>query len=415
MSDPLKVHVRGPLVSLVIGFRGSLAASGYAPNTVSQQLQLIAHLSVWMLVNGLGTHDLSPSTIEAFFRHRRSTHRHLRTPRALVPFVAFLDGEGLDRTVDPATPLSVAEGILHRFGHYLSAERALRATTVENYLNQARPFVEWRFGLVGEDLSTLTANEITGFLQFRGVDESVGSIRVAATALRAFLCWTYLVQITPESLAGAIGPVAYSSYAGLPKALTTQQLQAVSGQAAVAVLAPLRNLALVSVFSRMGLRSRETAELRLDDIDWRAGTVFIAGKGGQTDVMPLPADVGAALARYLKDERPSSQAREVFLQARAPHAPLGRSGVSMVVTCLGARAGIVPRIGAHRLRHTAATTVLAAGGSLTEAAQLLRHSSPVTTVIYAKVNLVALRTLIRPWPGSPSAASNTLTDTGPLS
>ena len=368
-----------------------------------------------MRINGLDVHDLSPSAIEGFFGQRRRTHGRFRTPLALAPFISFLDAQGLQLAADPVGPLSFWEEALDRFGHYLSTERGLRATTVESYLSQTRPFLRWHAGLAGEDFGTLTAGEITGFLLFRGASESVGSIRVAATSLKALLNWMYLVQITPVSLAGAIGPIAYSSYAGLPKALTAQQLQAVFAQAAATQLAPLRDQALVLVFSRLGLRSRETVDLCLGDIDWRSGTVAVTGKGGRADVMPLPADVGAALADYLKHERTHSRERHVFLQAKAPHAPLGRSGVSMVITSLGVRAGIAGRIGAHRLRHTAATTVLAAGGSLAEAAELLRHASPDTTVIYAKVDLVALRTLVRPWPGSQDAVFTADADLGQLS
>jgi integrase/recombinase XerD len=398
MSDPMRVRVEGPLVPWVPGFRDFLVGRGYSPNSTAQQLQLIANLSGWMLIDGVGVRGLSSSVVDAFFRYRSGTHQRFHSWRALIPFFCFLDSAGIERENDLPVALSASEVILCRFSHYLTAERALRATTVENYLNQMRPFLRWRVGLAGEDFRTLTANEITSFLLFRGVEESVGSIRVAATALRALLKWMYLVQITPVSLAGAIGPIAYSSYAGLPKALTAQQFASVSGQADLSRWSPCRDRALLLVFSRLGLRSREAADLCLEDISWRRGTVTISGKGGRLEVMPLPIDVGAALADYLEHERLTSPERHVFLQARAPHAPLGRSGVSMVITGLGARAEIVARMGAHRLRHTSATAVIAAGGSLIEAAQLLRHASTATTVIYAKVDVLSLQALTRPWP-----------------
>lgn len=399
MSDPLKVHVEGPLLGWVPQFREFLVGRGYVPNVVAQQLQLIAHLSGWMRTNGVGVRGLSPSVIEEFLSERRLSHRHLRSPRALIPLLDFFDSVGLERDSDQFENPSVSETILDRFGDYLAGDRALRPATVQNYLNQTRPFLSWRATLAGDDFSTLTANEITGFLLFRGAGQSVGSVRVAATALRALLRWMFLVQITPAALAAAVGPIAYSSYGGLPRALTGDQMALVAAQADLSRSGSCRNRALFLVFSRLGLRSVEAACLRLDDISWRLGTVMVRGKGGRMETMPLPPDVGAALSDYLHDERPASAHRQVFLGVSAPHAPLTRNGVSVVVTSLGRRAGIGSRIGAHRLRHSAATAVIRRGGTLTEAAQLLRHESITTTVIYAKADLGALRTLTRAWPG----------------
>jgi integrase/recombinase XerD len=407
MSDPLKVHVEGPLADLVPGFRDFLAGLGYSPTAAARQLQLIAHLSRWMIESGTDVHGLTPSVIDTFFEHRRMIYSACRSRRALNPFLCFLDRAGIERGSDLPVAVSLSDLILSRFRQYLTQERALLATTVANYTNQVRPFLRWRVGLAGEDFGTLSAHEITSFLLLRGAEESVGSVRVAATALRALLKWMYLTQMTPSSLTGAIGPIAYSSYGGLPKALTARELASVAAQASLSASSPRRNRALVVVFSRLGLRAQEAADLCLDDFSWRTGTVRVPGKGARAQEMPLPDDVGGAIADYLEHERPASQHRNVFLQESAPHGPLGHSGVSHVITGLGARAGVVPRIGAHRLRHTAATAVIVAGGSLIEAAQLLRHASTDTTAIYAKVDVASLQTLVRPWPAP-------IVDAGPV-
>lgn len=186
-------------------------------------------------------------------------------------------------------------------------ERALRATTIENYLNQVRPFLHWRVGRAGPDWTSLSINEVTDFLLWRGTCELVGSIRVAATALRAFLRWLFLARIIPESLAEGIPAVAYSPYAGLPKFLTQDQVQAIAKGLSVQKVAPLRNQALLLVLSHMALRSREVQDLTLDDIDWRTGTFKITGKGGRIERMPLPVDAGAAVVDYLRNERPASR------------------------------------------------------------------------------------------------------------
>jgi integrase/recombinase XerD len=149
----------------------------------------------------------------------------------------------------------------------------------------------------------------------------------------------------------------------------------------------------------LGLRSGEVARLTLDDVDWRAGEIVVHGKGARRDRLPLPDDVGRAVVAYLQCGRPATaQGREVFVRMRAPHRRLSSSAVSHVVVAAGQRAGL-ERISAHRLRHTAASQLLAAGAPLTEIGQLLRHRKAATTAIYAKVDRDALRRLARPWPG----------------
>ncbi|MGH9225696.1 MAG: tyrosine-type recombinase/integrase [Acidimicrobiales bacterium] len=149
---------------------------------------------------------------------------------------------------------------------------------------------------------------------------------------------------------------------------------------------------------RLGLRSSEVAALALPDIDWRAGELEVHGKGGRHDRLPLPADVGEAIAAYLRRGRPTSARRELFLRAIAPVAPLGRGGVSSIVRRACARAGVVP-VGAHRLRHAMATEMVRAGVPLTEIGQVLRHRSTTSTSVYARVDLGQLRGLALPWPG----------------
>jgi site-specific recombinase XerD len=126
--------------------------------------------------------------------------------------------------------------------------------------------------------------------------------------------------------------------------------------------------------------------------------VLIRGKGQSLDRLPLPADVGAALATYVRHRPPQTATRAVFLRVRAPHRALSSSGLKSLVRAACRRAG-VPEIGTHRLRHTAATQMLRHGASLTEIAQVLRHRHVDTTAIYAKVDRVALRQLAQPWPG----------------
>jgi integrase/recombinase XerD len=195
--------------------------------------------------------------------------------------------------------------------------------------------------------------------------------------------------------------VAAWKLAGLPTALDDGQVAALLASCDRATVVGRRDLAILTVLVRLGLRAGEAAALRLDDIDWRRGELTVHGKGNRHDRLPLPADVGQAIVAWLTAGRPDTTAagggREVFLRVRVPHEALTRGAVTQVVARAAQRAGLGP-IYAHRLRHTAATGMLRAGGSLPEIGQVLRHRHALTTAIYAKVDLDGLRPLARSWP-----------------
>ena len=160
-----------------------------------------------------------------------------------------------------------------------------------------------------------------------------------------------------------------------------------------------RDFAILVLLVRLGLRAGEVAALRLDDIDWRAGTVVVRGKGGRIDQLPLPFEAGEAVADYLRHGRQASRCRAVFLRNCAPEGAMTGHCVTMVPRSASRRAGL-PVVGAHQLRHTVATQMLRQGASLPQVAEVLRHRSEDTTAIYAKVNRAALGLVVRPWPGA---------------
>jgi len=225
------------------------------------------------------------------------------------------------------------------------------------------------------------------------------SVARMVTALRSLLGFVHVEGITDRSLATAVPSVAGWTQTGLPKALDDDQVAALLASCDQHTATGCRDLAILTVLARLGLRAGEVAALRLDDIDWRRGEITVRGKGNRHDRLPLPADVGERIVAYLRNGRPATaQGRAVFLRAQAPHRGLTSNAVTTVVVCAGRRADLGV-IGAHRLRHSVATAMLRSGGSLTEIGQTLRHSRPLTTAIYAKVDIEALRQLARPWPG----------------
>jgi integrase len=180
--------------------------------------------------------------------------------------------------------------------------------------------------------------------------------------------------------------------------LSVDAVTALTGGCDSATLAGLRDRAIVVLLARLGLRAGEVAALELEDLDWRAGELVVRTcKTARRERLPLPVDVGEALAAYLQS-RPRAACRKVFLRLNAPITGLTTPAVTSVVYRACRRAG-QPRAGAHRLRHSAASAMLAGGASLTEIGQVLRHARQETTAIYAKVDTTALGALARPWPG----------------
>jgi integrase/recombinase XerD len=396
MSGSFGVRVSGPLEELAEGFAMELAGLGYSPRGGEGQLRLMAHLSRWMSAQGLRAGDLSADVVEWFADARRASHRGLRSPRALARLVGHLRSTGAVPPESVVARTDPAEVLLERFGTYLERERGLAAATVASYVSQVRPFAGEHAGRWDE----LSDRQVSAFVTARSLEQPPRSVAVRANALRALLRWLWREGlVSSPSLADAVGKIAAPTLSVPPRALSAAELAVV-----VAALAPGaardRNEAVLALMWRLGLRAGEVARLRLDDVDWRAGILLVRGKRARLDHLPLPVDAGKLLAAYLSRGRPCGLAhREVFLALDAPHGPLGSAAVSSIAARALAAGGLSGGGGAHRLRHTAACGVLAAGGGLTEVGQLLRHESAETSAIYARSDQRALAVLAMPWPG----------------
>jgi integrase/recombinase XerD len=252
------------------------------------------------------------------------------------------------------------------------------------------------------DFKNLSARDVVSFVAAHCPRQGRGAAKLTVTALRSFLGFLHLDGAIESSLVSAVPSVAGRRLVGLPKGLETDQVRRLIASCEDSTRRGCRDIAILTMRVRLGLRSGEVARLRLDDIDWRAGEIIVRGKGGTLERVPLPTDVGRTVAEYLRRGRPASaQGRTVFVRIKAPgrpHRDLSSAGVSNVVADAARRAGL-GRIHAHRLRRTAAMQMLRAGASLPEIGQLLRHRRALTIAIYAKVNRDALRMIARPWPG----------------
>jgi integrase/recombinase XerD len=397
MIHVLRSYVLGPLEPFAEGFAAELARQGYTVDTMRQQLGLVAHLSRWMAAGGLDVAELAPQVVERYVDARRAAgYRQFRSVKALAPLLGYLRGLAALTDAAPQSANTASAVLLQRFLGYLLDERALGAASACGYVDLVVAFVE-ECVRDGGDLRGLTAAEVTSFLVGESRRLSPKTLQRSATALRALLRFWHVQGLTAASLVEAVPKVAYRS-PGLPRGLRHAQVEAMLASCDRTSVAGVRDFAVLTLLARMGLRAGEVAGLSLDDIDWRGGQLAVAGKGGRADRLPLPCDVGEAIVAYLRHARPPDALdRRVFIRVRAPHHGLTATGVTQAVAAAAHRAGL-GTVYAHRLRHSAATSMLAAGASLTEIGQVLRHRGPLTTSIYAKADTAALRALARPWP-----------------
>jgi integrase/recombinase XerD len=397
----------GALAPYASGFAQELVLQGYTVNGARQHLDFVAHLNRWMGAEAVNVGGLNGPVVERFLALRRTSgYVRYRSVMAMVPLVRYLTPLGVLPPAD--TPVSgPVEELLEAYCRYLVLERGVTRKTADGYRYSVGPFVAGRVRGGGLDLAGLTSGDVTRFVLGACRGRAVGSAKLIVTALRSLLNWLHVSGVVPVSLAGAVPAVAGWRLSGLPKGLEPDQLRRLLGSCDRRRATGRRDYAIVLMLARLGVRAGEVAALGLDDIDWRAGEIVVRGKGDRVERLPLPADVGAAIAGYLKRGRPATaQGRSVFVRVRAPHDAVTSQVVTTVVFEAGRRAGL-GTIRAHRLRHTAATAMLRAGTPLPEVGQVLRHRSTHTTALYAKVDRGALQVLARPWPSAtnPGGAS----------
>ena len=381
------------------GFLAELARLGYASRSREAQRGVVRHLSRWLAMRGLALSELSEEVAGQYAAARRRERSHLRSERALGPLLDYLRGLGMVPVAEVAVPETAGGELLARFAAYLAGERGLAAATVFSYLFQVRPFVAAHAD--AGRWSLLTAGQVARFAAHSAAGLRPRSAQVRACALRALLGFMWQEGLTGSALAGAVGSFAAPAGTAPPRGLSPGQAGGLLAAVRASGPAGVRNEPMVALMLRLALRAGEVAALLLGDIGWRSGVLSVRGKGNRLDQLPLPADVGQPLAGYLRHGRPAGTAhRQVFLALDAPHGPLTAAAVASVAARALAGAGIPGPGAAHRLRHTAACGVLAAGGGLAEAGQLPRQASPQATAVYARSDIAALRSIARPWPGT---------------
>jgi integrase/recombinase XerD len=391
----------GPLAPCAVGYRAWLAARGYSGWTISHRLWQLELLSRWLESEGLAARELMPECVERFLLARRAAgYSSWVSARGVVLPLGYLQELGVVPSATPVVADGPVEEVLVGYRRYLLQERGVKASTVARYEHEARVFLSQLENVEGLGLARLMAADVSGFLARECPPRTVAGARSLVFVVRSLLRYLHVAGLIEAPLEWVVPGVADLRDRSLPRGLEAASVAGLLASCDRRRTVGQRDYAILLLLVRLGLRAGEVAAIGLDDLDWRRGEILIHGKRGRDDVLPLPCDVGEALVSYLR-RRPASESRTLFLKVLAPAGPLSGHAIGGVVHDACVRAGIPP-VGPHRLRHTAATGMLAAGASLAEIGQVLRHREPKTTAIYAKVDRKALRALARPWPGGES-------------
>jgi integrase/recombinase XerD len=391
----------GPLTAHVDCVLDGLRAAGYAPPAVTYRRWILNAFIRWIHVKHVAVEDLSDADLSAFLK-RRSSRPEVSKERAILRrFLAYLRGQGLC-SPPPLRPATPVDDITQRYVAFLRRDRGLAENSIAVYAPCARDFFAYRVKQVGHlALNALDAETVGTFLLERIAHRSTESSRLLSVSIRSVLRFLFLRGETPRDLSSAVPMVRTYRQSTVPAVLSVDEVQRVLATPDPATVRGRRDAAILLLLARLGLRASEVVFLELGDLHWRAGEIVIRGKGPQRDHVPLLADVGDAIARYLQHGRGPSASRRVFLRVIPPRVGLARPcTIDHIVRLAFRRAGVRLRRRrvAHLFRHSLATRMIRHGASLPEIAEVLRHRSQSTTAIYAKVSLDALRGVARPWP-----------------
>lgn len=393
----------GPLGHHVARYAEQLHADGYARHSGRLMLLNVASFNRWLKMKHVAAGELNSDHAERYLRFwsRGDAQRRKSGRAGLTRWLGFLREQGvIPKPVCPAS--TPGERFVADYDAYLKTERSLSWRTRATYRPLVRQFLSDRYGCGPTDLSKLRAGDIIKHVQRYARRLGCKRVQLIGSALRSFLQFARYRGCLTTDLAPHVPSVASWSLSVLPKSLPAKQVERALARCPRTTPVGRRDYAILLLLARLGLRACEVVGLTLEDIEWEKSRITIRGKMNRSDQLPLPADIGTAIAAYLQRGRPKPKNnRRLFLLARAPWTGFKHSSsVASIVKQALARAGIEsPRNGAHQFRHTLACELLRRGRRLSEIGEILRHRRPDTTAIYAKVDLLALRPLAQPWPG----------------
>jgi integrase/recombinase XerD len=318
MSKSKRAYVAGPLQPYARGYRRELVRQGYSPWTTVAHLNLMAHLSRWLNDQQLTPAELNAARVAAFLTDRRASGQVRRlTVRGLIPLLGYLRGLGVVPAASIPAPAGPRQELLGRYATFLREDRGLAEGTIRWYLHVAELFLSDR---VNEraDVARLSGADVTAFVLAQVEQRGAGSLNNLVTGLRALLGFFYVGGYTAVSLVPAAPATVGWRDRGTSRGLAPEQVARLLASCDRRTNVGRRDFAVLTVLARLGLRANEVATLRVEDVDWHAGELTVHGKGNRCDRLPLPVDVGQAIAGYCRRGRPRGGCRSLFVDARAP-------------------------------------------------------------------------------------------------
>jgi integrase/recombinase XerD len=386
-------------------FRQSLVDQGYARDTMRAYDTASRLVCEEIVCRGLRKGDLAGSTlarVQSAALKAAHPNKHTHIKYCLIRFIDALVEVGVaERPKAPMKVLTALDRLVVEYEAYLREQRGLAEATTYHCVRFLHRFMEFRFGNELGDINAITANDVTRFLHKIMDRKSPYGDRTPPTHLRNLFRFLFWSGKTKRDLANSLPRVARGRASHLPRSLRPDEIERLIDAAWSADAVGRRNYAMLMLLARLGLRATEVIAIELDDIDWRAGTILVRGKGKQHDRMPLPEDAGQAIVDYIRHGRRGSS-RTLFVSNKVPYRPFVDAKIlNTTLRAAFKTTGLRPPqnyIGSHLLRHSLATDLLRKGASLDEIGDVLRHRSRTSTAIYAKYDIEGLRSIARDWP-----------------
>ncbi len=399
----------GPFGPYLPDLATALQQQRYATDTIQRYLHSADAFGRWLKTQQISLSAINEDTIARYVssleRRKVRSYPHGVLPHKAVGLEHLLCPLRRQNIITPAQPVTTAtpsEQVLSEYDQYLERTAGAAARTRHKYLYFARQFLTFVFASSTPEWSLLRAETIAAFVQKETTSRQGAGRKHPGSATRNFLRYLVTRGLIPTGLEAAIPRARLWKHASLPEHLSAEEVARVLVTCADGTAIGKRNYAILLLLSRLGIRALEAARLQIDDIDWRTGCILIrASKNHRERNLPLSEDVGQALLDYLRDGRPQTDSRNIFLEHTAPFHPLqSSSAITQAVNRLLKKTGIERRSsGAHLFRHTAASQMVCRGATFKEVADVLGHQSLQTTGIYAKLDLAALSKVALPWPG----------------
>lgn len=393
---------QGPLGIYIDLFADQLQHEGHCQQGAWRNLRVACGFSHWLARKHLDVQDIDEQAVGSYLSIRQRHSRLWSFDRpALMRMLALLRKVGASPPAGTGAT-GFAQQVEQDFVHHLLHDHGLAKVSAVRHLPVIRMFLREKRIHSACAIGKLTARDVVDFIEHHAHDHSSRSAQIMCWTLRSFARFLLYRGYVTCDLAATVPSIRRWKLASLPTYLQPNQVQSVLDACPRDTPLGLRDYAVLLLLARLGLRSNEITLLELGDINWRAGTLTVHGKGRRRAELPLPSEVGAAVADYLEHGRPPTSSRRVFIRQLAPHRGFASSSAIYFIARMALeRVGIddVAGRGPHLFRHSLATQLLRSGASLAQIGQLLRHENPDTTRIYAKVDIAQLRTLALPWPG----------------